>query len=309
MSYPEVLSAVNVSSKDNGYRTTDPTRRRALIALVAARCPQYELLHDGMISLIFKHKELEPALAGGAPLLLISSHLDEVYPVPCFHVDHDAATHPKNRLGLSEAWRGTFDNSSTNAAVLEAMRQGALPPSALVAFEGNEEGGMDSDDDDDDDVSGRGVYEVMAVCKHYEPKWGPLALVVVLDVTPFKGGAAHYTLENYFAHSARQTAPQAPVAPRLRFPSKRALLDEALRALPGTPNIDDDQPDAGPDSSWDYDEHQVNVLSLCMPVMFMGRSKAFDDRSGQIIFKDTPPAYIQALVTLTRHMSALPTAP
>lgn len=296
MNYAELLKVVNVSSKDCGYRTTDPARRRAIVELVAANCPQYELLHDGLISLIFKHKELEPALARGERLLLVSSHLDEVYPVPCFHVDHDAAAHPKNRLGLSEAWRGTFDNSSTNAALLHAMLHGALPPSALVAFEGDEEGGMD----DDDDMSGRGVYEVMTICKHYEPKWGPLSLVVVLDVTPFMGGQAHLTIENYFV--GRSANPRDPR--RLSFPSKQALLNEVLRALPGVPNIHDDHPEAAPDSSWDYDEHKVSVLSLCMPVMFVGR-ESFEDPRGQIIFKDTPPAYIEALVTLTRHMSAL----
>lgn len=298
MTPAQILSVANKPSKDNGYKTTDRERREAIVEFVAAHCPQYELLHDGLISLIFKHKDLEPALERGERLLVVSSHMDEVYTVPCFHVDHDASTHPKNHLGLSEAWRGTFDNSATNTAALHAMHTGSLPPSALVAFEGNEEGGMD---DDDTDISGVGVYEVMTICKHYEPKWGPISLVVVLDVTPYMGGQAHFTLENYFV--GRQD-PR-----RLSFKDKRALIEEALRALPGTPNIHDDHPEAGEDSSWSYDEHKVNVISLCMPVMFVGRRQDFEDSNGQIIFKATFPAFTEALVTLTRHMSALGVAP
>ncbi|MFQ9022476.1 MAG: hypothetical protein ACLR6J_16980 [Parabacteroides merdae] len=36
-------------------------------------------------------------------------------------------------------WKGTFDNSATNAAVIDLMLRGELDESVLVAFTGDEE--------------------------------------------------------------------------------------------------------------------------------------------------------------------------
>lgn len=288
MNYTEILEKVNISSKDNGYFTTVADRRLAIVDIVKRHCPSYELFYDGRISLIFRHKNFEAALQKQRNLILISSHFDETYSVPCFHEQFDASIFKKNKL-ISQALRGTFDNSATNAALLCAMLSNELPKSALVVFEGNEEG------NDENELSGMGVYEAMVVIKHYQAQWKQaLSLALVLDVTGYKGGKNHYTLENYFvADSGEQ---------RLRFRNEESLLREALTALPDTPSKHHNKADE--DSAWTYDEHNVNTISLCLPLLFDG-DEDFEDPRGQILLTDSGSIYTNAIIQLAKHFSSL----
>ena len=83
-------------------------------------------------------------------------HVDCVYK-NCFAKDEDEL-----------CWKGTFDNSATNAAVIDLMLRGELDESVLVAFTGDEE--KDS----------AGAIEIMQMLGRMECLVGK---ALVLDVT------------------------------------------------------------------------------------------------------------------------------
>ncbi len=150
MEYAELLNRLTVDCKDDGKQFRKKDRIHEIKALLENS--GYELLGKGSLSLLYGR----PLGEENTYRTLVSSHVDCVYK-NCFVEDED---------GL--CWKGTFDNSATNAAVIDLMLQGELDESVLVAFTGDEENGS------------AGAIEILQMLARMECKVGK---VLVLDVT------------------------------------------------------------------------------------------------------------------------------
>lgn len=220
MTYSELLPLLTVESKDNGEIITQ-TRRLEQIKSLLQHSP-YEVLYEGKLSIIYGKKDVTPAKAR----LLVSSHIDTVYD-RCFCEESDSC------------WKGTFDNSATNTALVQLMLENKIGDPVLIAFTGDEE------------IESRGAQEVKRW--FHQQTWYPQA-ILVLDVTN-EGwdDAVSFTIENdrgfnlltaYQIISSIQEAEQPCV-----------FLHDAL-----------------PDETWIYGEKQYPddrsypCLSLCLPV-------------------------------------------
>ena len=220
MTYSELLQQLTVESQDNGEVFTRTNRLERIKSLLHES--SYELLYAGKLALIYGKKEVTPAKAR----LLVSSHIDTVY-THCFCEETD--TH----------WKGTFDNSATNTALLQLMLENKIGDHVLIAFTGDEE------------IESRGAQEVKRWCS--QQTWYPSA-ILVLDVTN-EGwdDSVSFSIENdrgfdlLTAHqiiSSIQESEQPCV-----------FLHDAL-----------------PDETWIYGEKQYPddrsypCLSLCLPV-------------------------------------------
>ena len=137
--------------KDDGKQFLKKDRIREIKSLLANS--GYELLEEGNLSLLYGKQAVGEV---DAYRTLISSHVDCVYE-NCFVQDES-----------NLCWKGTFDNSATNAAVIDLMLRGELDASVLIAFTGDEE--KDS----------AGAVEIMQMLSRREC-W--IDRAIVLDVT------------------------------------------------------------------------------------------------------------------------------
>lgn len=150
MEYAELLKRLTVDCKDDGKQFRKKDRIHEIKALLENS--GYELLGEGSLSLLYG----KPIEEENTYWTLVSSHVDCVYK-NCFAKDEDEL-----------CWKGTFDNSATNAAVIDLMLRGELDESVLVAFTGDEE--KDS----------AGAIEIMQMLGRMECLVGK---ALVLDVT------------------------------------------------------------------------------------------------------------------------------
>lgn len=150
MEYVELLNRLTVDCKDDVKQFRKQDRIHEVKALLENS--DYELLGEGNLSLLYGKSAGE----GNTYRTLVSSHVDCVYK-NCFVEDEDEL-----------CWKGTFDNSATNAAVIDLMLRGELDESVLVAFTGDEE--KDS----------AGAIEIMQMLGRMECRVGK---ALVLDVT------------------------------------------------------------------------------------------------------------------------------
>lgn len=230
-SFFSILEAVNQSSTDDGSNFIDSRRKDAIRTLLANGC--YVPIKEDGISLIYRHAESQ-----SGPSILISSHIDSLYGY--HHHSH------WNEFELL----GTFDNSISNAMLIDLMKSDKLPPNVFVAFTGDEED------------SSRGADETINHFRHQLPSvYENIELVVVMDVTAEGYGKFDYTIENFFNENS-------PLShSKLRFSSKSAFKLYLQQKIPNHSNKTLFIPDqnAGPDESWQYDEHDLNCFSLCLP--------------------------------------------
>lgn len=164
MRYADLLSELTVDSKDNGLCFQIKDRLDKIRSLLMNS--SYTIVWEGNLSLVY-------AKAGAGTKeykALISTHIDCVY-TRCFFKDADECH-----------WTGTFDNSATNAAVIDLMLQDALDTSVIIAFTGDEE------------KSAKGAVEVM---RYLSGSSCQIDHAVVLDVTN-EGweDEAMFTIEN-----------------------------------------------------------------------------------------------------------------
>lgn len=150
MEYAKLLRLLTVDCKDNGERFIDRSRISVLQSLLADT--SYQLIYEGELSLVYA----QPGFFDSSFRVLISSHLDCVYS-SCFFQQVD-----------EQHWCGTFDNSATNAAVVDLMLRRLLPPFVAIAFTGDEE------------VDSRGAIEVL---KSFNTDGVMVDRCVVLDVS------------------------------------------------------------------------------------------------------------------------------
>ena len=210
----DILQAVTVDCKDNGECFT-VTDRVAVVERLLENT-DYKPVARKPLALLYAKREV----CEGDRVLLISSHIDCVYS-RCLCNDE------------GDCLRGTFDNSFTNAAVLWAMINAALPDNVVVAFTGNEES----------DSKGA-VQAVVAL--------GQMGCTVqaalVLDVTNegWDSGAS-FTLENDLGIDI--LTGYNIISSLESFSGKFAFKHNSL-----------------PDESWDYAEYGIPSLTLCVPV-------------------------------------------
>ncbi|MBR4968298.1 MAG: hypothetical protein IKY19_08755 [Bacteroidaceae bacterium] len=210
----DILQAVTVDCKDNGEYFT-VADRVAVIEQILEKS-DYKLIAREPLALLYAKREV----CEGDCVLLISSHIDCVYN-RCFCTDE------------GDCLRGTFDNSFTNAAVLWAMINAALPDNVVVAFTGNEE--SDS----------KGAVQAVVALGQMGHE---VQSAIVLDVTNegWNSGAS-FTLENDLGIDI--LTGYNIISSLESFSGKFAFKHNAL-----------------PDESWDYAEYGIPSLTLCVPV-------------------------------------------
>jgi len=228
--FPEILNSVNSSSIDNGAQFIDPTRKQAIIQLLADS--NYNLIKQDGLSIIYKHKH-----AAIKPAILISCHIDSLYTAHFHRKYNDAEI------------LGTFDNSICNALLVDMMSRDLLPSNVIIAFTGNEEHEC------------LGVNDTIHfLMEHDSHIWDHLALVITLDITSDGYEMHNFTVENYFIE-------EEPLNQSgLHFESEKQFknyLKQKLNSYKEVLFINSQQ--AGPDESWEYDEYDLNCFSFCLP--------------------------------------------
>lgn len=244
--FTSLLHTLTVNSKDDGERFTDFTRVDAIKSLLADS--DYQLVKEGKLFLLYAKGPI-----AGKEIVLISSHIDCVYD-RCFCEEVD-----------EEHFKGTFDNSLTNAAVIFNMRYGLFDDNVVVAFTGDEE--KDSG----------GCLELIGhLINQSECK---VRFALVTDVTN-EGWEAEcpFSIENdlgidlFTAHHIVETL----------APFQYNFVH-----------------DAEPDESWDYDGVGMPCLTLCVPV-----AGDMHSDEGTLVRKKGLPTYCQALRLLANSLAS-----
>ena len=143
MEYAELLKRLTVDCKDDGKQFRKKDRIHEIKALLENS--GYELLGEGSLSLLYG----KPMEEENTYRTLVSSHVDCVYK-NCFAKDEDEL-----------CWKGTFDNSATNAAVIDLMLRGELDESVLVAFTEDEAAFYIENDHGFDIITGYHIVELL----------------------------------------------------------------------------------------------------------------------------------------------------
>ena len=134
-----------------------------------------------------------------------------------------------------ELWKGSFDNLITNAAVVACMEQSFFSPNVLVAFTGDEE------------EDSRGADEVVQSLREQGVKIGFAIATDVTDVGWDEG--KHFTIENI-------------------FPDDGPVADLLSKWLPLVSDVDIHPKvvvEGECDEAWQYDEHDLECCSVCLP--------------------------------------------
>lgn len=211
-----LLQELTVDCKDD--QTAFVVQDRILILKKLLESSVYRLVYSGELAYVYMRSGTDLT----KPYVLISSHIDCVYTDLC-------------ATSMPTTYHGTFDNSLTNACLIDLMLRDALPDGVVVAFTGAEEQGNYD-----------GASEVVQFVQAYNDL---CRLALVLDVTN-EGYASYasFTLENdqgidlFSAHR---------LVERLKHVRDRFVLVH----------------DGLPDETWFYyPQFNLPTLSLCIPV-------------------------------------------
>ena len=229
-----ILQNVSVLNRDNGSAFTNTERLDAIAHLLQGS--GYQRIN---VCGLFHIYARMPVAELGKSVVIVSSHVDcEYHITKCF-----------SRLIDADTMLGTFDNSITNAAILNLMLKGNLPDHVLVAFTGDEE------------ENGQGAKDVISFIRNNRLR---VQNTFVLDVTEEGWNTgSDFTVENDFWDE--------------NYGKKVIDLVEQIgypwNYVPGKP---DDIPDYIPkervvrveayeDESWEYDEAGIPCFSFCLP--------------------------------------------
>ena len=256
------IKRLTVPSSDNGRRFVRTDRLERVEDALSAST--YGCVASPPLARVYRRKDFRE----NQRALLVSCHIDSVYG------HYWVST-------TSEEVIGTLDNSACNGILVELMVQERLPAQAMVVFTGDEEG------------DSAGVDQVIS-CLHDTPAvfWN-LELVIALDLTEEFYGQRHFTIENCFVE--RDNARSL-----LKFGRKRELRRYLTAIAPGAVPVF--VKDAEADESWQYDEHDVNCFSLCLPCRLLG-SDMHDD-SGVAVSRNSLMGYAETLAALTAGIDA-----
>lgn len=244
LDFSTLLRQVTVVSKDNGRQFQTFGKIEAIQSLL--RPTDYQLIHQGDLFLLYGQKPLD-----GQPVILISSHIDSVYK-QCFCEEDQTF------------YRGTFDNSLTNAAVLYMMLAHVLHENVYIAFTGDEE--KDSG----------GCRELLTYLYSQGGSEVKFALVTDVSNVGWEEGVP-FSVENdagidlFTAHQLVEWL----------SPYWFSFLHEAE-----------------PDESWDYQRARIPALTLCIPV-----EGDMHDDAGVRARKTSVPAYCEVLTCLANNLA------
>jgi hypothetical protein len=231
----DVLSKVSVLNRDNGRVFTDTTRLDMIQELLDGS--EYKRINDEGLFHLYSKKDIGSLCK--KEVIVVSTHVDCEHHITCCFSE---------RIG-DGLLKGTYDNSITNAAILSLMLDHPLPDNVIVAFTGDEE------------ETSIGSIQLARFLKRNGLK---IKHIFVLDVTEVGWEKqADFTVENdFWDDDFGETIIE--YAERSGYP---------WRFVPGEP---DDIPEYVPgyriehieafeDESWDYDEHDIDCCSLCLP--------------------------------------------
>ena len=241
-----LLREVTCDCKDDGQNFT--VTDRIDVIKQALHGTAYKLLAEDGLFLLYGKRTIQP----DSDVILISSHIDCVF-TRCFCQEEE------------QYYRGTFDNSFTNAALLLEMQQDAFPDNVVIAFTGDEE-------KDSGGAIAVNVYLTRLACR--------IKFAVVLDVT-LAGWESHklFAIENDLCIDL-MTAHQ---------------LVELLKPYQGQYEF---LHLAEPDETWDYADYGIPCLTLSAPV-----SGGMHSDEGVIVKKDTFRVYRDVLSLLVNGLA------
>lgn len=245
LQFSDLLSAVTVDCKDNGKEFVVTERIEAIESLLQGT--EYRLVAREPLALLFAKRVPQE----NEKVVLVSSHVDCVYG-KCFCNDE------------GDCFRGTFDNSFGNAAVLWCMINDTLPDNVVVAFTGDEE------------RNSRGAVQALLALGNIGCR---VSSAIVQDVTNEGWESdALFTIENDSG-----------------FDILRAYnIVSSLETYSGKFAF---RHDAEPDESWNYAERGIPCLTLCAPV---GGDMHSDE--GVLLRKESAMEYCDALAHLAKIM-------
>ncbi len=235
------LDKLTVRNTDDGKRFTDTTRLYVIEDLLK-NCP-FSFVKKGDLFYVFSQIPFERL---GDDTLIISSHVDfKRGTKDCF----SDTTAGKKVIG-------TYDNSATNAAIIELMKHKRLPKNVLVAFTGDEEEG-----------SG-GAIEVA----DFIHKLGIKARCIVLDVTEegYKRKVA-FSVENAYCNNRMLEDVITWMAqqenyffvPLEKSQRKNELVERMLSKKLVAHHL------ADLDEAKDYHDKKIDSVSFCLPTKLM----------------------------------------
>ena len=202
--------------------------------------------HEGKLFLLYGKQPV-----AGQDIVLISSHIDCVYS-RCFCEEID------------ECYKGTFDNSLTNAAVIFNMLNGLFADNVVVAFTGDEE------------KNSAGCHELIEYLFNQPGTEVRFALVTDVSNEGWEENVP-FTVENdqgidlFMAHDLVE------------------WLDPYLYKFVHY---------AEPDESWDYNCVHIPTMTLCIPVL---GNMHHDD--GVLARKSSVPVYCQVLAEVANRLA------
>lgn len=224
----------------------------------------YHRIHDGNLTKIYS-KHPPKALAGRS-LLLVSSHIDTVYQNFYSKEGKDVVI-------------GTLDNSITNAALINLALNNHLPSYCVIAFTGNEE------------KESLGVDETVAYFRSIK---AGVSMVISLDVTAVGFRNHGYTIENYFVRKGEGRI----------FISKKHLKRYLLQVLEKKKVKTIHHVAADPDDTWQFDEHNLNCFSFCLPSKGIAvHDDWMHDDIGVVVRKSSLKEFESGLLILVRGIS------
>ncbi len=229
-----ILKRVNIHSKDNGLEFIVKDRRNEIIKILEGS-DWSQVIDDGFL-LIYNNRYD----SSNENTILISCHIDSVFNEGDYFIkesDDGKIT-------------GTLDNTGSIAILLDTMLSGKLPINVFVSFTGDEE------------EDSRGAILTAEYLRDEKPEvWERLGVVITLDVSN-KNEDRDLSIENFFIEE------EPGNASTLSFNDPEEFITYISRIL-DSENITygilrDDE--TLPDESWDYEEFDLNVFSLCLPV-------------------------------------------
>ena len=243
-----LLKQITCDCKDDGNTFIVTDRIQVLKKYLQGT--DYQLLAQQGIFLLYGKK----SLIAGDTVILVSSHIDCVFQ-QCF-CEEEAAY-----------YRGTFDNSFTNAALLYEMKHGNLPDNVVVAFTGDEE-------KDSAGAVAVNVFLTKVECT--------IRFALVLDVTNAGWENQHlFAIENDLGidlmtahHLVEWLKPYRGHYEFLHF--------------------------AEPDETWDYADYGIPCMTLSAPV-----SGNMHSEDGVRLRKETFPIYRTVLSMLLKGLAGL----
>ena len=261
----EILKAVTVRNYDNGRMFTASDRLDTISKLLW-NSPYRRINAQGLFHL-YAARPIEQIRNS---IILVSTHVDTDMNITRFFTG-------ENDDGLM---KGTFDNSITNAAILQLMLSGVLPENVVVAFTG----GKEAD------------YEGAKQVSRYLKKAGAdIEMAVVLDVTNMGWKEnGDFTIENDFWTEEQGNK---VIALMKSLSGQWFFVPENTDDVP--PYIYSDRViriEAEEDETWTYDSLDITCFSLRIPVYGSRRSD-----KGILADKASLGNYVKALEKILRY--------